>query len=91
MWFAALGNYQDDSWFLAFCQRLLEGSPDVLALLEKNPFPYRPPQYIRAMVYQYHFTDSRTKSDKGLWWNREIEGSYCPVLFLKDGQLEAQP
>ncbi len=82
MWFAALGDYQENSWFISFCQRLLEGSPDVLSLMAKNPFPSKPPRYLRAMVYQYHFTDLKTKSQEGVWWKREIEGSYCPVLWL---------
>jgi len=84
MWFAALGNYQQNPWFISFCQRLLEGSPDVVSLLAKNPFPSKPPHYLRAMVYQYHFTDLKTKSQQGLWWNRDIQGSYLPVLSLKD-------
>jgi lipase maturation factor 1 len=84
MWFAALGNYQQNPWFISFCQRLLEGSPDVLSLMTKNPFPSRPPRYLRAMVYQYHFTDLKTKSQQGLWWKRDIEGTYCPVLSLRE-------
>jgi lipase maturation factor 1 len=83
MWFAALGNYQQNPWFISLCQKLLEGSPDVIALLAKNPFPSKPPHYLRAMVYQYHFTDLETKSQKGLWWQRDIQGSYCPVLWLR--------
>ncbi|MCI0444789.1 lipase maturation factor family protein [bacterium] len=83
MWFAALGNYQQNPWFISFCQRLLEGSPDVLSLLAKNPFPTKPPRYLRAMVYQYHFTDLKTKSQQGLWWKRDIEGTYCPVMWLQ--------
>jgi len=39
MWFAALGNARQNPWFENFCGRLLQGSPAVLALLEKNPFP----------------------------------------------------
>ena len=50
MWFAALGDVRQNPWFVNFCVRLLQGSPDVLALLEKNPFPDRPPKYIRAGV-----------------------------------------
>jgi hypothetical protein len=83
MWFAALGNYQQNPWFISFCQKLLEGSPDVSALLAKNPFPSKPPRYLRAMVYQYHFTDLKAKSKQGSWWKRDIEGSYCPVLSLR--------
>lgn len=84
MWFAALGNYQENPWLISFCQKLLEGSPDVLSLIAKNPFPSNPPHYLRAMVYQYHFTDLKTKSQQGFWWKRDIQGSYLPVLSLKD-------
>ena len=39
-----------------FLVRLLEGSSDVLGLLRNDPFPGHPPRYIRATVYDYHFT-----------------------------------
>jgi hypothetical protein len=61
--------------------RVLEGSPEVLALLERNPFPGQPPQYIRAVRYEYHFT--RFSDDGSAWWRREPHGLYCPVLSLK--------
>ena len=38
MWFAALDNSQQKSWVDNFLIRLLEGSPQVLALLGNNPF-----------------------------------------------------
>ena len=56
MWFAALGSPRSSRWFLAFCERLLEGAPPVLALLRTNPFPTAPPRYLRATLYDYHFT-----------------------------------
>jgi hypothetical protein len=65
MWFAALGDYRHNPWLLDFCQRLLEGSRPVLALLERNPFPQRPPRYIRAVVYDYRFTDLATRRNTG--------------------------
>ena len=43
MWFAALGNYQQNRWFESFMIRLLQGSPEVTALLENNPFVTAPP------------------------------------------------
>src|SRR5262249_33118792 len=43
MWFAALERYQENPWFVRFLIRLLEGSPDVLALLANDPFPDAPP------------------------------------------------
>jgi lipase maturation factor 1 len=83
MWFAVLGDYRDNPWFLDFCIRLLQGSPEVLGLLKKNPFPNAPPRYIRALVYQYHFTDIATHRATGQWWQRELKGPYCPILSLR--------
>ena len=36
MWFAALSDYRSNPWFVAFAERLLEGSPEVLALLQNE-------------------------------------------------------
>ena len=89
MWFAALGSYESDPWFVAFCERLLLGSPEVTALLAQNPFPTSPPRYVRALVYDYRFTDSAARRAQGTWWRRELEGPYCPVLSLRGAP--AQP
>lgn len=83
MWFAALGDYRQNPWLVNFCVRLLQGSPPVLALLERNPFPNAPPRYIRAQFYEYHFTDWPTRRKTGAWWRRELKGEYLPVLSLK--------
>jgi lipase maturation factor 1 len=84
MWFAALGNYQQNPWFGNFCQRLLQGSPEVLALLEKNPFPGRPPRLIRAEFYEYHFTNAAERRATGAWWRREFVGEYLPPVSLHE-------
>lgn len=70
---------------MGFMQRLLEGSPEVLALLEKNPFPHAPPKYVRAMIYQYHFTDLATRRATGRWWRRDEGRPYCPIVSLRRG------
>jgi predicted DCC family thiol-disulfide oxidoreductase YuxK len=80
MWFAALGSYRENPWFVEFLSRLLEGSPEVERLLERNPFPKTPPRYVRALLYDYRFTDSLEKKATGAWWHREPAGLYCPVL-----------
>ena len=82
MWFAALGNARSNPWFVSFALRLLEGSPPVLALLEKNPFPDHPPRYLRALVYEYTFTDLETHRRTGDWWQREPRGTYLPAVGL---------
>lgn len=83
MWFAALGNYEANPWFVNFCVRLLEGSPSVLHLIGKNPFPDEPPKYIRASVYLYSFTNFAERKDTNRWWKREYRGPYIPTLSLK--------
>ncbi len=88
MWFAALSSYQDHPWFLPFCTRVLEGSTDVLALLANNPFPDAPPRYLRAVVYDYHFTGAPAHRSSGAWWRRERKGLYCPVLSLRNREGE---
>jgi hypothetical protein len=84
MWFAALANYQRNPWFVHFLGRLLRGEPDVLALLSGNPFPGRPPQMVRALIYNYRFTSYDERQRTGCWWHRELLGSYCPVLTLHE-------
>lgn len=80
MWFAALSDYRLNPWFFKFCERLLEGSPDVLALLKKNPFGNHPPKYLRATIFNYHFSSLEAKRLEKVWWVREKKGLYCPVL-----------
>lgn len=84
MWFAALGTYQDNPWFVNFCVKLLRGSPEVLALLKKNPFPDKPPVYIRAEVYRYQFTNFAERRASGAWWKREFIGEYLPPVSLHE-------
>ena len=83
MWFAALGTSRDNPWLLRFCQRLLEGSPSVLKLLARNPFSHAPPRYVRAIVYDYHFSDAATRRATGAWWTRTLVGAYAPALSLR--------
>ena len=80
MWFAALGSVRQNPWFLRLCERLLEGSPAVLALLARNPFPASPPRYLRCLLYDYRFTEAAARRADGAWWRRELRGRYCPTL-----------
>ena len=85
MWFAALGSYQNNPWFVNFVYRLLEGSPEVIALLDRNPFPGAP-HYIRALVYEYTFTDRQTRRSTGAWWRRELRGTYLSAVSRESFQ-----
>jgi hypothetical protein len=79
MWFAALGNYRQNRWFVNFMVRLLEGEPSVLRLLQSNPFPAAPPKYVRGRVYLYSFT----RRGERAWWRREDRGIYFPAASLR--------
>ena len=83
MWFAALGGYQDNPWFLDLVMRLLDGSPAVERLLAATPFR-RPPRLVRAVLYDYRFTDPAERRRTGAWWRREPLGVYCPAVSLED-------
>jgi len=87
MWFAALSDFRREGWFLAFCERLLQGSRPVRSLLAHDPFAAVPPRYLRAVVHDYRFTDPALRRATGAWWRREPVGLYCPVMTLQDGRL----
>ncbi len=83
MWFAALGSVDENRWFYNFAARLLQASPPVLRLMERSPFPGSPPHYIRAVLYDYRFTDFAERRRSGAWWRREEKGMYLPPISLK--------
>jgi hypothetical protein len=72
-------------------QRLLEGSSPVLALLDSNPFPDRPPKFVRASLYGYRFADRSTHAATGQWWVREQEGLYFPQVSLANFARHGRP
>jgi len=87
MWFAALSDYRGAPWFTNFMVRLLQGSPAVVGLLARNPFPAAPPKYVRAELFDYSFTDFRTRRATGQWWARQPHGLYFPRISLEDVKL----
>ncbi len=86
MWFAALGSYESNPWFIHFCERLLQGKPEVLALLKTNPFPNAPPRYIRAEMYDYRFTNFDERHKTGNWWRRDNQRLYLPAISLRGAE-----
>lgn len=76
MWFAALGPPEQSPWLFALARRLLQGSPEVLALLQEDPFPGHPPLYVRARLYDYRL-------GRDTWWRRQELGPYFGPLRLR--------
>jgi len=80
LWFASLGAWRDNPWVVRAEELLLSNDHDVLALFASNPFPHNPPKQVRAVLWQYWFTDLATKRATGMWWRREYLGLYAPAL-----------
>ena len=82
LWFAALAPAERNPWLRRLELALLIGSEPVLALFSHNPFPDEPPHYVRASLYQYHFSDWETRARTGQWWTREYAGVFMPAAAL---------
>ncbi|MGB7752658.1 MAG: lipase maturation factor family protein [Candidatus Acidiferrales bacterium] len=88
LWFASLGSWQQSRFVIWTEERLLKNEPDVLALFASNPFASAPPREVRTVIYQYWFTDMRTKRETGNWWRREELRQYAPALEREaDGKI----
>jgi lipase maturation factor 1 len=88
LWFASLGDWQQNTLVPFAEERLLTNSRDVLSLFRGNPFASAPPKYVRAVLWQYWFTSMKEKRETGNWWRRQLLGLYAPVLTLQpDGKV----
>lgn len=88
MWFAALGTYRHNPWFVRLTKELLENNPEVTRLLAHNPFPDKPPRYIQSTIYDYHFAATTERRASGAWWTREKRGEYLPTVSLSNFRNE---
>jgi hypothetical protein len=83
MWFAAMSSYREYPWFVNLVAKLLQGDAAVLGLFRMNPFPQKPPRYVRALLYEYHFTTAQERKQTHAWWKRTPTGSYFPAVSLE--------
>jgi hypothetical protein len=82
MWFAAMGPYEEEPWFVNFAAKLLKGDRAVAGLLRANPFAASPPRYLRAWLYEYRFTTPAEHRQTGAWWMRRRIGPWFPPVSL---------
>jgi len=83
MWFAALSRDDADPWILPLVARLLQNDKPTLGLIGANPFPDRPPVFIRARLFEYRFTTPAERRQTGAWWSRTFASEYLPPLSLE--------
>jgi len=85
MWFAAMEGPNQYPWTLHLVWKLLNNDPRALSLLGPNPFPEKPPRYIRAIRYRYHFAQGG--NPQGNWWVRDNLGPWLPPLSVSNPDL----
>ncbi|WP_240312714.1 lipase maturation factor family protein [Flavihumibacter solisilvae] len=85
MWFAAMADAGDYPWTLSLTDKLLHNDPLAIQLFASNPFPGKPPRYVRAILYRYSFLPSANK--EGKWWKREQLAIWLPALSANDPRL----
>ena len=85
MWFAAMSTAYQNPWFISFIEKLLRGEEGVLSLLKTNPFLDKPPEFIRAELYEYHFAPPKDPS--GAFWTRKWVREYLPPSKLVQPEI----
>jgi hypothetical protein len=80
LWFASLGNWQQNTFVVNTEIRLLQNDQAVLTLFGGDPFKGQAPRFVRAVLWQYWFTTEQQKHATGDWWRRIYLGVYAPVL-----------
>ncbi|HEX3774130.1 MAG TPA: lipase maturation factor family protein [Polyangiaceae bacterium] len=86
LWFAAFSSAGDQPWFLHLVDKLLRGDHIVDPLFALQPFRDRPPRYVRAQFYRYHFAP---RSLPGVYWQRELVGEYLRPVARDDVELRS--
>jgi len=85
MWFASMSTPNQYPWTLHLVWKLLHNDPGALSLLARNPFPEKPPRYLRAVLYRYEFAPPGNPERD--WWKREELGLWLPPLSADDPRL----
>ncbi|HEX6242845.1 MAG TPA: lipase maturation factor family protein, partial [Polyangiales bacterium] len=84
MWFLPLGGGRE-AWFMRCLEKLLQGDRTLLSLVRHNPFPERPPRWVRARLFSYRYSSWRERRETGAWWVREPVGNYVsPMALARD-------
>lgn len=79
MWFAALDPMSGAALLASLARGLRAGTPEILGLIGRNPFPTAPPRLVRFALYDYRFTTWSERARTGAWWDRRLEG-YLPEI-----------
>ena len=85
MWFAAMASPADYPFTLNLVWKLLHNDPAALDLFAFNPFPDKPPRYIRIMLYSYRY--AKPGNPRGDFWTRQKVQLWLPPLSVDNQKL----
>jgi hypothetical protein len=85
MWFASMSSPDEYPWTINLVSKLLHNNPQAIGLFANNPFPNKPPRYIRAVLYRYRF--AKPGNPQGLYWERERINLWLPPMSVNDPRL----
>lgn len=86
VWFAAFSSPNNHPWIVNLIWKFLHNDEKALSLIEYNPFPDKPPNFIRVEHYRYTFTPLRDSS--GTVWTRDYIRSWLPPLSKNTPELQ---
>ena len=87
MWFASMSSPEEYPWTLHLIWKLLHNDPGAIGLFAGNPFPGKPPRYIRAVLYRYKF--AKPGNPQNFWWNRERVDLWLPAMSVDEPRLKS--
>lgn len=85
MWFAAMSSADQYPWTYNLAWKLLHNDHDALSLFAQNPFPNKPPRYVRAVLYLYKF--AKPGNPEYHIWERAAINEWIPPLSVNDPKL----
>ncbi|XP_030627775.1 lipase maturation factor 2b [Chanos chanos] len=94
IWQLSSSSHNESPWFTSLILRLLQGKPEVVNLIQVDegqyPFSKEPPAFIRAQLYNYHFTKSEGDgSQLQKWWKRQYVRDFYPTVNINDQAMKS--
>ncbi len=82
MWFLQFSQAEQSRWFMSLVSQVLAGHDPARGLWAKDPFPTRPPRWLKADVYVYRYA-----SEGPATWQRSWERTYMRPVERDDPEL----
>ena len=89
IWFSAFQSAKQNGWLVHMMAKLLAGAPHIRSLIARDPFQERKeiPVFIKADLFEYHFTRPSEETYGKSWWTRKYVNSYIPPVSLSSSSL----